>query len=276
MAAGAGVVGLLLLSVNVVGLFMPLRGPSLHEDFTNLTLPESFPPSAPTLLSYNEAESRLAALDIGCRGEFVMAANRIFSEGMAQFDYLSWQPGDPRLDQYRLSIPIWENYFLWALRYIKPDTYAPYEFTDYRRALKRGVGLCGQKSTALIGYLSERGFRTAYVYVDGHVLVAVEVESGDWYLLDPGLNVSIPRPPWEIDEETTRRYFGQHSTHESIEALANGNVRVLLGGPEARFPRAARIERVAYGIKWLLPFLFLLLAIRPRGFGRDKPSTPSR
>jgi hypothetical protein len=270
VAAGAGTAGIFLLSVNVVGLFMPLRGPSLHEDFTNLALPGSFPRSAPTLLSYKETESRLAALDIGRRGEFVMAANRIFSEGMAHFDYLQWRPGDPHLDEYRLSIPIWENYSLWALRYIKPDTYAAYELTDYQRALKRGVGLCGQKATALIGYLSERGFRTAYVYVPGHVLVTVEVEHGDWYLLDPAFDVSIPRPPWGIDEEIASSYYKKHSDSESIKALAKGDIQVLPGGPEARFPRASRIEAVAYGIKWPLPLLLLLPAILRFRFDRKK------
>jgi hypothetical protein len=91
-----------------------------------------------------------------------------------------------------MRVPVWENYLLFLLSYLKPDTYRDYEFCSYRMSLERGTGRCGQQSMALVDYLSENGISTGFVTLRGHVIATAEVSEGEWYLLDPDYGGVIP------------------------------------------------------------------------------------
>ena len=55
------------------------------------------------------------------------------------------------------------------------SSYVSYELSNYRRALERGIGQCGQQAMTVIGFLQEQGFETAFVYLNGHVVATAEV-----------------------------------------------------------------------------------------------------
>jgi hypothetical protein len=181
---------------------------------------------------------------------------------MAHSSWTSDKPGVVRVmpwhyGLYHYTVPIWENYILHALRFLKPDTYLAYEFCSWRKALHRGVGQCGQQSMAVIGFLQEHGYRTGFVYLAGHVVATAEVAPGQWYVLDPDYRVYMPHDLAAlIAQPTLLRSYYDGKDGGSITYL-RGAPRIELGGPSSRYPRACRIEQAAYIAKWAIPALLL-------------------
>ena len=166
------------------------------------------------------------------------------------------------LDFYRMRVPVWENYLLYALSHLKPDTYLDYEFCSYRRALRRGTGRCGQQSLALVDFLSQQGIETGFVRLGGHALVTAKVADATWYMLDADFGGVIPfdlaqaeRDPASVLPHYWNDAASKRSLHLRFGPENNG---LRYGGPEARFGRACRIEYLAYIMKWLIPVTLLL------------------
>lgn len=166
------------------------------------------------------------------------------------------------------------------MSYIKPDTYRDYEFCNYQKTLQRGIGRCGQQSLALVGLLHEQGFETGFFDLSGHTVATVKVADDRWYILDPDFGLAFPYQ-LKGSERYPERYprvveaFFKEYPDKKIVVSQDGEERVRperlykvtghrvrYGGPEIRWGRACPIERAAYILKWLLPFLlFLPLAL---------------
>lgn len=243
--------GLALLALNVAGLLLgSLRNAEVdrYRDFAGtVTLP------------YDEALRRLAAIPDGDPLRVAGQATRVIHEGMAHLD------PDTRellgLGAIRMRVPVWENYLLFALAYLKPDTYADYEFCDYRRAVARGVGRCGQQSLALVDFLHRRGLPTGFVNLGGHTIVTARAGAAGWVLLDPDYGGVIPfdLARAEADPASVIPYYwnDQIRARGAWRLFGPEGNEVKLGGPTARWSRACVIEEAAYVAKWLLPVLLL-------------------
>jgi hypothetical protein len=248
-----GVTGMILLAVNVCGFAVPLRSPDIdgYRDFAGI---------ATTRFSESSAALRRLSESQATPVDFVTEATRIFHAGIAHV-----APRDVRangLDHYRMRVPLTENWILFALSYLKPDTYRDYEFCSYRKALERGTGRCGQQSMALVSFLEERGFQTGFVELGGHSIATVKVAPSKWYLLDADYGGVIPfdiQTAERSPSSVLRYYWSSAARDAGLDALFDpaGN-QTKYGGPDARYARACPFERAAYAAKWLLPGVLVI------------------
>jgi hypothetical protein len=257
------VIGSALLILNAAGFILGLRASDV-DDYGDFARPATLP--------FDIAMARLSSLNPGDKLTFVTEATRIFHQGMAHVTVADIERNG--LDHYRMRVPAWENYLLYALSYLKPDTYRDYEFCNYRKALERGTGRCGQQSLALVSFLSSHKIPTGFVALGGHAIATAEVAKNQWYLLDPDFGGVIPydikhaeaNPP-----DVLQYYWGTAASERRVDKLfyPDGN-ELRYGGPEARYRRACPIESVAYVLKWaipvalIIPFL-VLAALRAKG-----------
>jgi hypothetical protein len=269
-----GLIGVILAAVNVCGFVVPLRSPDIdgYRDFAGI---------ATTRFSESSAALRRLSESHATPADFVTEATRIFHAGIAHV-----APQDVRakgLEHYRMRVPVTENWVLFALSYLKPDTYRDYEFCSYRKALERGTGRCGQQSLALVSFLEERGFQTGFVELGGHSIATVKVAPSEWYLLDADYGGVIP-----FDIQTAERhpssvlryYWSSAARDAGLDAFfgAAGN-ETRYGGRNARYARACPFERAAYAVKWLLPGALVIplfvTAIRKRSRRIEADRLPS-
>ena len=247
-----------LLLVNFVGIFVPMRAAEVdgYIDFAKN-------PNHPAEVSLAALASLSSAAGEVSAAEFVTRATRIIHEGIAHIE-----PDEvvtKGFAHFSMSVPVFENWILFALRYIKPDTYRDYEFCSYRRAVERGTGRCGQQALAVVSYLSNQGFNTGFVSLGGHAIATAEVGPGAWYLLDPDYGGVIPfdiRTAERNPEKVVEHYWKPEIVRErNLVANYHPDNGLNLGGVEARYGRACTIEEMSYIAKWLIPAVLLLAGL---------------
>ncbi len=248
----AALVGAGLLLLNLMGAsWMSLRAPGI-DDYVDFA-------GTPTL-SYAAATRRLDATEVLPTLSSLSAVTRVFHEAMVHMDPKDVEIAGPR--RLQMTIPIWENFILYVLSFLKPDTYQDYEFCSHERALERGLGRCGQQSLALVDFLTEKGISTGFVDLGGHTLVTAQLDTEDWVMLDPDYGGAIPFDLARAEAEPRAvlpYYWNDQARRRNLYAVFSpANNSISYGGPSARWGRACLIERVAYLLKWLLPILLLL------------------
>lgn len=169
---------------------------------------------------------------------------------------------------YNASVPLFENYVLFALSKINPERFGAYEFLDVERALRRGVGLCSQVSMVASAVLQRNGFQSAMVGLDGHVIATARADDGQWYVLDPDYGVIMPYDIATIERnpELIESYYpAHHYSAAAIETLKSiygeeGNF-IFEEGARGYKGLGAVVETLAYFLKWAIPFALLFVAI---------------
>ena len=249
-------VSVALMLINTVGLFLPLRSKLVSADKADL--------SAEHVLSSQEAFAKLHTLQTTDRERFALEASHIIGDGILHIegDHL-WPQDDPRFVAYHYTIPIWENWVLFLLRYVHPSTYLYYELCDWQRAINRGIGRCGQQSMALVGFLEEHGYRTGFVYLTSHTVATAETVPGRWIVLDPDYGISMPSTLEQLvaNRALLETYYERHLVHRPWAFFTDRAPTVIYGGPEVRFPKACIIERISYVVKWVGPIGIGLLGL---------------
>lgn len=268
--------GLFLLGANILGLFLPLRCPDilLGNEFIADRDPELW------------TEEQAAALLGPKPGQSAEARARAATEAVNRAMAYTWP--ESRAREYRIRVPLWENHILWALSLFS-EKYFFYEFFDHKKALARGVGLCGQQAACLAGFLREAGTDARIVSMEGHVIVSAEVAPGRRILLDPAFGVVIPKSLEEAckDPAGLAAYYERHrpfrpedrrgplapaSLGPVIRAYAQGKPGINPYGISGYFGEKGRYaarEKIAYALKWPLP-IALLLAAGLMGLGRAR------
>lgn len=254
--------GTVFIAINLIGAFSSLRAPEIdgYVDFAGTATERA-----------GRTLAELQALP-GDRAAFSVAAEatRIIHDGIAHVS-----PADVEargLAHFGMRVPVTENWVLFALSFLKPDTYRDYEFCSYERAIERGTGRCGQQSLALVSFLEERGFETGFVALGGHAIATARTEESGWVLLDPDYGGVIPFDLAQAESRTQdllSYYWTDVARENRIDRLygPEGN-KLRTGGVKARYARACPIEAAAYLAKWLiplvllLPLLFMVLAAR--------------
>lgn len=252
----SGLLGLLLLLINIVGTQISLRAPEITADYADF--------ARPSTLTYKAAINSLTELENNRSDtlSFVTEATRIFHYGIAhiaQKDVL-----EKGYDYYRMRVPIWENYILYFLSYVAPSTYMDYQFCNYKKTLERATGRCGQQSMALAGYLTENGFKTGYVGLGGHSLVTTEIAEDNWVILDADFGGVIPFDLAQAEQDPASvipYYWNQQPVLErSLHRLFYPDRNTLrIGKPELKQPTACLMESFAYNVKWLIPIFLIIL-----------------
>ncbi len=254
--AGAGAaLALALLGLNLYGQGQSLRSALVAQ------APADF--SHDRFIDPAQAWARLVELDVSDRRSFALRASEIIGQSMKHLRYGGEDFAEPLYGAYHLTVPAWENYFLYLFRFLKPDTYKSYELSGYRRALERGIGQCGQQAMTVIGFLADRGFETGFIQLTGHVVATAEVAPGEWYVLDPDYGVSIPHSLGELEQNRAlvERYYARFLDRNPWRLYGEQPNSVAYGGPGLRYPRGSVIEELAYLAKWAFPAALLALSV---------------
>lgn len=254
LALGCG-----LLALNAYGMSRSVRSP--------LTTAEPFDFAHSQINEADETWRRLGALDPANRAEFAMEASRIIGEAMKHEPFSGTAAPSESFTDSHLVVPVWENYLLYAFSFLHPSTYRAYEFVDYRRAIERGIGQCGQQALAVVGFLETHGFNTGFADLSRHVVATAEVEPGTWYVLDPDFGLSIPHSVEDLaaDQSLVESYYSTFNNPGSdlfrYPWLVYSEYPPVLtyGGVRIRRPMGSLIEPAAYLAKWFLPILLILV-----------------
>ena len=249
-------IGCALIAVNISGFFFSLRNNSIYQEpkvkFTNdITLTE-------------KEVLQAIAKDPSNIEDYLQTVNEAVNKGIAHY----WL--DQGIDTYHLRVPIYDNYLLFGLSYVKPDIYKKYEFCDFKKGIERGVGLCSQQAIIIEGILINKGIDSNIVGLDGHVVVQAQISQKDnqYWMLDPDYGVIIKTDIKEIENNPAiiRSYYSEKGYDDkTIEKLVKiygkeGNLvydKGVVGYPDCSGKKIL-IEKLSYIFIWLFPLLFIL------------------
>jgi hypothetical protein len=182
------VFGLLLLGINIAGLFISMRNPAIYSekavrDKDDITLTEE------QLLRAGERRPEETT------EAYIVRLNEAVNKGIAHY----WE--DEGIEKYNLRVPVYENYLLFLARYVRPRDYRKYEFYDYRKNLERGVGICSLHGLVMAGMLKDHGIDSRIVLLNQHVLAMAQVDKARdrWWVVDPDLGVVVKHDMSEIE-----------------------------------------------------------------------------
>lgn len=176
-----------------------------------------------------------------------------------------------------LTIPATENFILYGMQFVWPEDCVRYEFFDYRRALDRRLGSCGQKSILLVEILKEKRipghvFQLG-TYVsprgrsdDGHIVAAVEVGDDEWWVADPDFGVIVPHSPEQVGDNPTlvSRYYeeagypeGRIKEMETVFEKDKNVVKDRYVGAKGYSVKKYYFEKSSYVFIWLIPLALM-------------------
>jgi hypothetical protein len=251
-------IGIFLLLVNLVGLFTTLRNPAIYKE----TIPSSFD----LVLSEKQLYEKINTFD-GNKAIYLEDLTNAINSGIAHY----WR--DEGIDKYNLRIPFHENYLLYFASIINPRIFLKYEFTDYKRAIERGVGLCSQHAIIEAEVLKEKGINSRMVALSGHVVLQSEVseKNNEWWVLDPDYGVVIPYSISDIEAnpQIIKDYYSKAGYDEPtilklVSVYGKEGNRVINGnGAKHYHYKKWIIEQLSYILIWVIPLIFMLpLGIR--------------
>lgn len=251
-------IGALLFSINICGIFIPLRNEEIYvekgtafEDDIVLTEEELW------------KEIHTDTSDVS---SYVAHLNSAINRGIAHY----WR--DEGGDKYRLRIPIYENYFLYTASWVYPPVFQKYEFSHYKKAIERGVGICSEHAIIISEILKEKGIDSKIIGLDGHVVATALINQLDnqWWILDADYGVVIPHSIEEIERNPSiiNTYYAKAGYDAVLIKILvdiyqkKGN-KVVNGVREydsriKSYSLRYYLESVTYILKWVLPLLMLL------------------
>lgn len=248
--------GIVLLIINITGLFRSMRNPELYElehEIKNRV--------NDVVIKYPEIRKELIRKEDESENDFVMRVNSTVHDGFAHY----WKT--PGIEKYHMRVPVWENYLLWAASYIKPKRYERYEFSSYKKTLERGVGLCSSHSIVVKGVLKEHGIKAELLDVGGHhVVVRAELNGGKALMLDPDFGVVVPYDTADVtrNPELVRGpYSRMHELYypEAKEPYTTEMMVDMYGKRKYVYDVNNWFEYFSYWAIWFIPPLLMLPVI---------------
>jgi hypothetical protein len=244
--------GALLLGLPLVGLIRPA---DFRPSFAEETLP------------YDAA---LALLDAaygrdGASGPFLERAVAIYDVATVY----EWP-------HERARVAPTDNWILWAAAWADPllrragltdldDLFSVYQSVLYERALGRGFGICSQNALGLVDLLDRRYRIEAHlVELHGHVVAEATLPTGERWLLDPSIGVTLPFGIDRAAEEMTAiRAAYAPTPHAALAATYDeaGNVRLAEAGTKPFRPKLHAIERASDVAKWAVPAVMIAVGV---------------
>jgi hypothetical protein len=254
-------IGLLLLVINIYGLFTTMRNPAVHQEeqyIRNRVNDISIP--------YPEILDSLKRKDRESNVDFTVRINQVVNNGFIHY----WKSEGTR--KYHLRVPVWENYLLNLASIISPKKYGRYEFSKYKKNLERGAGLCSTHSTIVKGVLLDNGIKAELMDVGGrHVVVRAELNDTDTYILDPDFGVVVPYDTAAIsaDPELVRAPYGNLAAlyyPDAKDPYTTDLLVEIFGKKKYVYTVCNWFEYFSYWAIWFIPFLFML----PYGYNMIK------
>ena len=250
--------GLILLGINISGLFKTMRNPEVYTEektlrnrLNDVTIKH---PEILEQLKRKEGESNI---------EFGVRINKVVNDGFAHY----WKREG--IDKYYLRVPIWENYLLYFASYVDPKKYERYEFSDYKKNLERGVGLCSAHSIIVKGVLMENGMKAELMGLGGrHVVVRAELDDATTYILDPDYGIVVPYDTVAIqaNPELAREPYSKMADlyyPDAVDPYTTDFIVEIFGSYKNIYTVDNWFEHFSYWAIWIIPLLFML----PFGIG---------
>ncbi|GLX82100.1 hypothetical protein [Thalassotalea eurytherma] len=244
---------ILLLSVNIVGIFMSIEPTNIQEenlrfhDDVNYTYQEAIPllvwESEDNLISYSER------------------VTHVISKRLAHIHWLQYDA-----TKFNQLIPIWENYFLYLMgKFSTIPEYKRYHFADYDRSLYRGIGICGDASMIMSQLLSKNNIQNQIVTFPGHVIVET-IGTKSNYTYDPDFGVVLPYSIKEINQSPNiiRPFYEDkgYSEKEIKNLVEKYGLQYKNWQSVKHFiTKKYYFEKVTYWLKWPLPIILLLYSL---------------
>ena len=242
--------GLILLGINIFGLFKSLR----NEDIFSLETPYKDDIS----ISFSEAKENWDRKDNEPDKDFALRANMLVNHSMAHY----WR--NEGIKKYCIRVPVWENYILNLTRFINPDFYRKYEFRNYKKAIERGVGICSQPSRALKGLLNDNGIDAEIYDLAGHVVVPVKFKDGTGCVLDPDYGRYVPYDieAIEANPELVRETYSDqndvYASHLTEHKVTDDIVNMYEKEGNHVYYMEISFETFSYIALWIIPLLLML------------------
>lgn len=261
------VLGLLLIILNISGLSKTMRNSDIYtEEITlrnrinDITIKY---PDILELLERKDGESNM---------KFSIRINKVVNKGFAHY----WKREG--IDKYYLRVPIWENYLLFFASYVNPKRYERYEFSNYKKNLERGVGLCSAHSIIVKGILMENGMKAELLDLGGrHVVVRAEINDSITYILDPDYGIVVPcdTAAVQANPELARKPYSEMADlyyPDAIDPYTTDFIVEIFGSYKNIYTVDNTFEYVTYWAIWIIPFLLML----PFGFEFLKKNNKNR
>lgn len=246
-------IGLILLGINIYGLFRTMRNPAVYSEEKTLRNRIN-----DVTIKYPEIKDMLKRKDHESNIDFASRINKVVNDGFAHY----WKAAG--IEKYHLRVPIWENYMLYFASYIDPKKYKTYEFSNYKKNLERGVGLCSTHSTIVKGVLLENGIKAELMDVAGHhVVVRAELADTAKYILDPDFGVVVPHDTAAItaNPELVRApylHMAELYYPDAKEPYTTDIMVHIFGGKKYIYSVDNWFEYFSYWAIWILPLLLML------------------
>lgn len=234
------------------------------------------------ILSYKKAINKLDEL-YKIHGEtlkFLNEATKIYFISKVPVEY-SWK------EKYT-KIKFQENWILYFFRKFEENqisngreskyrgAYIFYQSSDYKFALKRGIGICSQDAISFANLINKR-YNIDYniIGLDGHVLLQAKINN-KFYLSDPNMGLTFN---FSIDEYYNN-YQNQLIIKDTYTAIGRpelarhfnkeGNRKFNYTGPQVRRNtyNPDTLTFFSNYIKWILPMFFFVTALY---FSNRKP-----
>jgi hypothetical protein len=245
--------GMLLLGINIYGLFRTMRNPAVYSE--EKTLHNRLNDIS---IKYPEILKMLNKKDNESNADFAVRINKVVNDGFIHY----WK--DEGIKKYHLRVPVWENWILYAASYINPEKYRKYEFSNYKKNLERGAGLCSTHSTVVKGVLLDNGIKAELLDVGGHhVVVRAELNDTATYILDPDFGVVVPCDTAAItaNPELVRAPYSKLAAiyyPDAKDPYTTDFLVKIFGDRKYVYTLDGRFEKLSYWSIWIIPFLFMV------------------
>jgi hypothetical protein len=263
-------------------MIIPLRNPDIYRDPRNIFTND-------ITLTAEEFWKRVPRRAGESTPDYARRMTETVADGIAHIQ----QADRPTLQEYRWEIPIWENYLIWASRrgvqlqrwvsgtLEERGSAYRYQFSDCRRAVERGVGLCASHAFILVDILKANGIRIQIAGLGQHVVNRAEVAPGTWWVLDPDFGVAVPYDLAKLREDPhliEPYYTARGHKREWLDLLqrcyASPNPRLDDSVIAAQGRGRYYFEYGSYYLIWIIPAVLLLAGVTSlrRGAAKRSPS----
>ena len=175
--------GIVLLGINIFGLFKTLRNPEIYTEQNTKRVSD-------ITIKYPNIKEQLKRKVTETDKEFAVRVTNVVADGILHYwDEKSGMTSisiNKAMTKYNERVPVWENYLLWLPYAFNSKKYKGYEFSNYKKNLERGIGLCSTASIVLKGVLNDNGIDASLWDLAGHVVTRAQVdkEKNEWWILD--------------------------------------------------------------------------------------------
>lgn len=253
-------IGVVLLSINIFGMFIPLRNPNIYKQETGFIKSATLDAKG----AYQVIEKKYENVK-----NYVTDITVALSQTFVRY----WS--DDKINEFNLRVPWYKNYIFFFIEKLGWMANPKYEFCDPKKALDRGVGLCSQMSMTLSKLLWSKGIENVVINLKEHVVVTalVDKEKGEWWVLDPDYGVVLEGNL--IDVQTNfdlkyRKVYEKIAFREDIvfdrEIIIDNIGRIYKNrnyktDVDLYINSTCELEQRAYFLKWAIPILSLLVGL---------------